>query len=191
MGRLDAQGAPALWAALNSEQEDIASTLIRHGADPDCWGPGPSGCLQTLLHKAIDENLESAAIFLIQAGCDKDSPRKPGMNGEECDESRDQASPLHLCCQWGLEEVVQTLIEHGANVNNKDVDLKTPLHIAIENQHIAIINLLLCHPNIDLTIRDKQGLSPFATALTFRNNNAAQSILDRLPSAAEQVRFCL
>lgn len=191
MGRLDAQGAPALWAALNSEQEDIASTLIRHGADPDCWGPGPSGCLQTLLHKAIDENLESAAIFLIQAGCDKDSPRKPGMNGEECDESRDQASPLHLCCQWGLEEVVQTLIEHSANVNNKDVDLKTPLHIAIENQHIAIINLLLCHPNIDLTIRDKQGLSPFATALTFRNNNAAQSILDRLPSAAEQVRFCL
>jgi ankyrin repeat protein len=30
-----------------------------------------------------------------------------------------QASPLHLCCQWGLEEVVQTLLEHGAAINAK------------------------------------------------------------------------
>lgn len=25
--------------------------LVRNGADADCWGPGPEGCLQTLLHK--------------------------------------------------------------------------------------------------------------------------------------------
>jgi hypothetical protein len=37
-----------------------------------------------------------------------------------------------------------------------------------------------------LSLRDKSGLSPFATALTFRNNKAAQAILDKLPSAAEQ-----
>jgi hypothetical protein len=30
-----------------------------------------------------------------------------------------QASPLHLCCQWGLEEVVRTLLEHGASLNAK------------------------------------------------------------------------
>ena len=60
------------------------------------------------------------------------------------------------------------------------------MHIAIQNQHSQIISLLLCHPNIDLSIRDKKGLSPFATALTVRNNKAAQSILERLPTAAEQ-----
>lgn len=42
-------------------------------------------------------------------------------------------------------------------------------------------------PEIDLSLRDKAGLSPFATALTFRNNKAAQAILDKMPSAAEQV----
>jgi ankyrin repeat protein len=175
-----------LWAALDSGQDDIASILVRHGADTDCWGPGPDGCRQTLLHRAIDENKETAAIFLIQSRCDLDSPRMPGPNGEGGDEARDRASPLHLCCQWGLETVVRTLVEHRANVNSRDADNKTPLHIAIENQHPEIISLLLSVPEIDLSLRDKSGLSPFATALTFRNNKAAQAILDKLPSAAEQ-----
>ena len=83
-------------------------------------------------------------------------------------------------------QVVQTLIEHGANVNARDAEGKTPVHIAIINQHPQIISLLLCHPNINLSLRDKKGQSPFATALVVRNNKAAQAILERLPSAAEQ-----
>ena len=62
--------------------------------------------------RAIDENKESAAIFLIQAGCDMDSPRLPGPNGEGGDEVKEKASPLHLCCQWGLEAVVQVYCIH-------------------------------------------------------------------------------
>lgn len=81
---------------------------------------------------------------------------------------------------------MQTLIEHGADVNARDAEGKTPVHVAIQNQHSQIISLLLCHPNIDLNKRDKKGLTPFATALTVRNNKAAQAILERLPKAAEQ-----
>ncbi|KAF2882462.1 hypothetical protein ILUMI_23687 [Ignelater luminosus] len=186
MSAPDRLGNCPLWAALDSDQDNIASVLVRHGVDTDCWSPGPDDCRQTLLHRAIDENKESAAIFLIQSGCDLDSPRMLGPNGEGGEEAKDKASPLHLCCQWGLDTVIQTLVEHGANVNSRDAENKTPLHIAIENQHSGIISLLLCVPNIDLSLRDKTGLSPFATALTFRNNKAAQSILDRLPTAAEQ-----
>ncbi|XP_023312592.1 rabankyrin-5-like, partial [Anoplophora glabripennis] len=107
MSAPDRLGNCALWAALDSGQEDIASILVRHGADTDCWGPGPDDCRQTLLHRAIDENKESAAVFLIQAGCDLDSPRMPGPNGEGGEEAKDGSSPLHLCCQWGLEPVVR------------------------------------------------------------------------------------
>lgn len=123
---------------------------------------------------------------MLVSGCDLNAPRRLGPNGAGGDEARDECTPLHLCCQWGLEQVVQTLIEHGADVNAKDVEGKTPVHVAIQNQHSQIISLLLCHPNIDLNIRDKKGLTPFATALTFRNNKAAQAILERLPKAAEQ-----
>nr|CAD7590659.1 unnamed protein product [Timema genevievae] len=175
-----------IWMALESGQEDIAAILVRNGADIDYWSQGPGGCLQTLLHRAIDENNENIANFLIHSGCSLNCSRRPGVTGRSCEEAHDKASPLHLCCQWGLTSVVQTLIEHDAAINIKNEELKTPLHVAIENQNPSIISLLLCHPNIDLTLRDKRGLTPFATALTCRNIKAAQAILVKLPTAAEQ-----
>lgn len=178
-------GCP-LWDALDSDQEDVASILVKYGADTDCWNSGPDNCQQTLLHRAIDHNKEDIAQFLIRSGCDLNAPRRPGPDGTGGDEARDECTPLHLCCQWGLEQVIQTLIEHDADVNARDIEGKTPIHVAIQNQHSQIISLLLYHPNIDLNIRDKKGLTPFATALTFRNNKAAQAILERLPKAAEQ-----
>lgn len=53
----------------------------------------------------------------MYSGCDINSPRKPGPGGRGGEESKDLSSPLHLCCHWGLQSVVQTLLEHGANVN--------------------------------------------------------------------------
>lgn len=78
----DNKGDAPLWTALESEQDAVASVLVRHGVDTDCWGLGPEGCLQTLLHRAIDENKEHAAVFLIRSGCDLDSPRQFGPDGQ-------------------------------------------------------------------------------------------------------------
>ncbi|EDV98551.1 GH22346 [Drosophila grimshawi] len=185
LSTLDNTTDSPLWTALELGFEDVAQILVRHGVDTDCWNDGPDGCQQTLLHRAIDENNESIAMFLVRNQCDLDSPRQPGPNGSGGEEARDKASPLHLCCQWNLTKVVQALIDHGANVNAVDFDNKTAAHIAIENQHEDIINILLCHPGIDLKLRDKSGLTPFATALAIRNHKAAQRILERLPNAAE------
>ncbi|XP_058788653.1 rabankyrin-5 [Phymastichus coffea] len=185
-------GCP-LWDALESEQIDVASCLVTHGADPDCWTAHPElrNCQQSLLHRAIDENREDVGQFLVRSGCDLNSPRRSLVGTADASttapEARDECTPLHLCCQWGLEQLVQTLIEHGANVNARDAEGKTPLHVAIENQHERITSLLLCHPNINLALRDKRAQSPFAAALSRRNNKAAQAILARLPSAAEQL----
>ena len=51
--------------------------------------------------------------------CDVNSPRMPGPNGEGDDEARDNQGPLHRACEWGLEPVVQCLVEHQADVNAK------------------------------------------------------------------------
>jgi len=51
------------------------------------------------------------------SGCDVNSPRKPGPNGEGEEEAHDGQTPLHLAACWGLEEVIQCLLEFGANVN--------------------------------------------------------------------------
>jgi hypothetical protein len=61
------------------------------------------------------------------------------------------------------------------------------LHVAIINQHTAIINLLINAPNLDLSIRNKQNQTPFACSMAAKNNEAANLILKREPRAAEQV----
>lgn len=66
-----------------------------------------------------DENREDIACFLIRSGCDVNAVRKPGPGGTGGEEASDLMTPLHLCCSWGLEDTVQTLLEHGAKVNAK------------------------------------------------------------------------
>lgn len=44
----------------------LINIFHRYGVDTDAWAEGPEGCLQTLLHRAIDENQEDAARFLIR-----------------------------------------------------------------------------------------------------------------------------
>lgn len=182
----DDDGNTLLWTALINLDEDVASVLVQYGCDTNCWGPGPSGCWQTLLHKALDENNEDIACFLIRSGCDVDCTRKPSPDGEGDEEAYDGQTPLHLACTWGLERVVQSLLEFGANVNTKDSEGKSPLQVAIMNQNPAVISLLLSHPQLDLNSRDKYGSTAFATAMSIKNNKAAQAILDREPTAAER-----
>ncbi|XP_059970168.1 rabankyrin-5-like [Mesoplodon densirostris] len=183
----DEKGNSPLGLALANNLEDIASTLVRCGCDATCWGPGPSGCLQTLLQRAIDENNESIACFLIRSGCDVNSPRQRGANGEGKEEARDGQTPLHLAASWGLEERIQCLLEFDATVNAQAAEGRAPVHVAISSQHGIIIQLLISHPDIHLHVRDRQGLTPFACAMTYKNNKVAEAILKRESRAAEPV----
>lgn len=61
--------------------------------------------------------LNQIILNFLFSGCDMDSPRRPSPEGKGEEEAFDGQSALHLACAWGLEQVVQTLIEHGADVN--------------------------------------------------------------------------
>jgi ankyrin repeat protein len=183
---LDLDGNSPLWTALDTGQEDIASILVANRCDTTQWSVGPDKCQQTLLHRAIDENNDAVAVFLIKSGCDINSARRPGLNGEKPDESKDGMTPLHLACSWGQEKVVATLVEYKCNLNVQDAEGNTPLHIAILNQHPALIEILIRQSSIDLKIKNLAGQTPFAAALVRKNNTATALILRKEKNAAEQ-----
>jgi len=66
MAVLDGEGNSPLWTALDTGQEDIASILVTNKCDTTQWCTGPEKCQQTLLHRAIDENNDAVAVFLIK-----------------------------------------------------------------------------------------------------------------------------
>ncbi|WP_179947520.1 ankyrin repeat domain-containing protein, partial [Wolbachia endosymbiont of Cylisticus convexus] len=52
-------------------------------------------------------------------------------------------TPLHLAARSGYLNVVEKLIEKGANVNAKNSNGKTPLHYAAEKGYLNVVEKLI------------------------------------------------
>ena len=69
-----------------------------------------------------------------------------------------KTTALHLAAWNGHVEVTKILLEFKANPNvQDDYTIDTPLHEAAIQGHAEVVTILLAAPNIDLTIRDKDG----------------------------------
>ena len=60
--------------------------------------------------------------------------------------------------------------------------------MSIKTKNTMCSHLLLAHPSLDLTIRNKANSTVFASALEAKDNEIGKAILQRDPSAAEQVQ---
>ena len=82
------------------------------------------------------------------------------VNFQEDDE---QNTALHVASTNGHLNIVNALINAGANVNLTNSDNETPLFIAVANDHLDIVNILI-RTNANVNIRDVQGETPLSTA---------------------------
>jgi ankyrin repeat protein len=74
--------------------------------------------------------------------------------------------PLHHAVVWGGKEVVELLIDNGADVNAKvDVFGNTPLHLAASGGHEEIVELLIAN-GPDVNVKNKNGTTPLHNAVT-------------------------
>ena len=69
----------------------------------------------------------------------------------------------------------------------QDSSGNTALHVSIQTRQPQCSHLLLAHPSLDLTVRNKAECTVFASALEMRDNEVGRAILQREPSVAEQV----
>lgn len=107
----------------------------------------------------------------------------------------DSCTPLHLACAKGYDEVVETLIKHGADVNAGDKEGFRPLHRAAENgkcfkilpDHSASlrtqfdqISILLLRSNGKTILFFFQGHAKTVEILIENNANLNSQTIDRV-----------
>ncbi|KAH9364084.1 hypothetical protein HPB48_012982 [Haemaphysalis longicornis] len=82
------------------------------------------------------------------------------------DEKKDDGyTALHLAALNNHVEVAELLIHHGhANMDLQNVNLQTPLHLAVERQHAQIVRHLV-REGCNLNMPDKDGDTPLHEAL--------------------------
>ncbi|KAL3853875.1 hypothetical protein ACJMK2_013174 [Sinanodonta woodiana] len=73
-------------------------------------------------------------------------------------------TPLCEAAKMSKSKTAQLLLGEGANVQNKDANLQTPLHLALDYNNLETIKLLM-KKKADVNIPDNRGLTPFLVAV--------------------------
>lgn len=86
-------------------------------------------------------------------------------------------SPLHIACRQGHTEMVQLLLDHGADIHAKEFRGKTPLFIAAENNLPDMLQqLLACGAKLDAA--NFKGETPLHAACTMGHTKIVEILLE-------------
>ena len=94
-------------------------------------------------------------------------------------------SLLHTAVNYGQTNIVQLLLERGADVNQlSDSDDYTPLMVAIRKQNLDMVRLLIQHgANVNHSVEDDgwgatYGLTPLMLSAEYDNSDILQVLID-------------
>ena len=196
-----------LMAALHEKHFQVAELLHQHGADVDVRGQSNATLLavacvtgilevvQWLLNHGADVNAQSKETcapihsaagwghlrvvrMLIEHSADVDIRGRYGM------------VPLHLAARSDEEsycvEIMQLLLDHGANPNARDEDDSTPLHSScwwekedcLPSQGTVEGTQLLLEHGAIIDAEDSEGRTPLQLALQHRRHDIAACLLE-------------
>ena len=136
-----ARGVPPLLSAvLNSDLEAMA-TIIASGANVNMMFGGSK---ETALHMASKIGNVDTIRLLLSKGADINMM------------SFNRNTPLYIACYYSKEDAAKFLIEQGCDVNQQDVTHRSPLMLAIERGLTSLIQILLDHPDCDVSHYDRR-----------------------------------
>jgi ankyrin repeat protein len=156
---------PLHWACQQGH-DDVVEFLLERGAIPD----GVSHGEFTPLRIAAAEGHTSIVTRLLRAG----ATAAPLNIGEQVT----APSPLHDAVAWERLDVIQCLLDSGAEVNSRDQDGRTPLHYAVQCGNVSIVNTLLDHGAVS-TQEDETGVSPIGLAATLGESSIIRALSAR------------
>lgn len=126
------EGTP-LEAAAMGGCKDAVELLIKKGADFKKYGPNAIDLAVYMFGEVKKHSVKNVPPWMDYIGVVKVLVKKV--------KPRDQT--LFTAVEEGYIEIVRLLIESGVNLNAKDVNGYTPLHIAVERNFSEIAKLLI------------------------------------------------
>jgi ankyrin repeat protein len=160
VGAKDHNGFTALAAAKDIETADL---LISRGANADDLIPFLFG------KEAKLDDRQRAMLRAVAAGDVQGAGEGPFSQTEIIRQYPDGSTPLQIATMLARANVIDWLLDHGADVNTPNADGLVPLHVAIfaatrdSHQKIRIIESLLKH-GAAIDPVDKSGRTPLHLA---------------------------
>ncbi|UYV68873.1 hypothetical protein LAZ67_6001392 [Cordylochernes scorpioides] len=149
---------PLLNAILNGHLE-VVKKLVAAGAKIE--RENNQECIPIIM--AFDFHQINIALFLIHQGADVNA--------------KDNSSSILICAGQGDLNMVEILIKAKANVNDKDCDGNTPLHIASLKNHVKMVNYLLKN-GANVNAKNKYGITPLMIYVTKNNMEMVKTLIN-------------
>ena len=167
-------GLTCLHIATKVAEVDMVNLLIE--ADQElCTIKSKAGRLP--IHIACAAGKLDAVVTLLRAMQDRS-----GLVSMVETQDHGGSTPLIEACSSGNVQVVQELIQHGANVMKQDYNGKSPAHAAAIRGSWNALQCLLdackCCGLKALQLRDNQGVTPLLAAIQTGNRDVALRLLD-------------
>jgi ankyrin repeat protein len=204
----DYSGRTPLYASCQSGVVENVRLLIEMGAD--IWVKDDKG--GTLLHMAVDSGSESMVRPFLHKGQDFQAKKKAGktlLHQIACSivpkdgmaifrllislgvdinrKNYESSTALHMGANLIYPEIVQPLIEYGADIEARDTSGKTSLYCAIlarsqglmKSHHTETIKVLI-QGGADVSARDNQGYTPLDYAGSLFKEEVGTWIMERM-----------
>jgi ankyrin repeat protein len=159
-----------LAIAAGGDDRPVLELLARHGADANsAWASDGSSTLYSIMAWGRKPD---GVRWLVEHGANADAVF--AANGE---------APLHLAAaRWGVD-VVETLVAHGADVNRRRSDGRTPYMIAVLSGNEPVACWLADHG----ASTEVSAIDAFVAACRRADRSAADAMLVAQPALRTQI----
>lgn len=152
----------------------IVEMLLQKGADPNCATSrstplylasigGHKECVRLLLEANTDTDLDEITPLTLAAAYGHEEIISLFLDKGVALVGKNRAAFFETVLN-GFENITKLLLEKGgADVNDKDVNGRTVLHLAAQEGHCSIVRLLLKH-GAELEVVDENGDTPLLLA---------------------------
>ncbi|UKZ94710.1 uncharacterized protein TrAFT101_009563 [Trichoderma asperellum] len=158
VGSVTRRGNTVLGLAVQTGNAAIVQYLVEHGADVHKGAQTESG---TALHQAsyLSDNLQVMSFILTIPNIRVDETNSKGW------------TPLHCAALWLRQDHIKVLVKHKANIEARDKNGCSPLHLAVKSGYKGSIRehvRVLIGLGADVNTADSNGSTPLHSAAQLR-----------------------